>query len=746
MTAKMYAAAQRRLRLLRASFDTGTFSPNPSYVDKDGNPVSDAGAQFSLTRGTTSAPDPAGDAVAIFQKHSLYEPTVKFGGTNVAVNASIFLYSTSQNVSSAHATAILAECNIIGGGLEGFGEAFKARSVMQPHLTSDNVFRTAVSETPRIAALPRGQVQPIVAESAAGYAVRETTPGSGVYHMYPALPQRMWSAELSMIHYSGDPAKTAIPVTTGTEPLYAPLLLGNGQIAYDPDIFAHAVAPYYNNPTAAASIVPSSRIHAFAMVNPFSSVAGNYGFLVPRYLDNSMPNLPVRYAAFASGARTEVGLDFTDAIHSVAGIVLPNNDGMKGILSGTPYRMVWMNSAGNIDLGEAGHHINFPGAQKITGGMETSTILNRGPVFQGTSPTTLVTAVAGGGGSITGFEAYNTADGLNAAVLQFLALAGEVRFSAFPTGSAGNPYMTFYTSSRESIRIADSIVTLNGGLTNAVALQVNNLTTTGVRPLQALQSNGTTKVNLGLDGSHFFALLNAAGTVANFTIDPATGNFVSLGSGVVTSTLDVTGITTINSLLNLNTLTTSATIRPMITIKESGVGKYSIGMDGADLFAIINQAGSAAIVTVDNSGNIIANEITVAGAAVSFNPGVTQSGALSAIAASGGHYRVFGKWCFLQIELTVTTATGAVANNGIQITGIPAAIAPKRTGNESYIGTFVWFRTGVGYFHAQAYAATATTIQGKADSGTVGVTAGPGGGAVMIANDKLMVVACYEIA
>lgn len=127
-----------------------------------------------------------------------------------------------------------------------------------------------------------------------------------------------------------------------------------------------------------------------------------------------------------------------------------------------------------------------------------------------------------------------------------------------------------------------------------------------------------------------------------------------------------------------------------------------------------------------------------------FTPSVTQGAALT-MTVNYARYRVIGKTAFVQIKMTYSSGVSA-APNDIQITGIPAAIQPARTGNLSVAGTFVfWDNSTSTQYVGYAASATTTIVIGFRDN-VAGTAIGTNPNVAMAASDVVMATLMYEIA
>lgn len=262
-----------------------------------------------------------------------------------------------------------------------------------------------------------------------------------------------------------------------------------------------------------------------------------------------------------------------------------------------------------------------------------------------------------------------------------------------------------------AVSLTADAATLNGQVTL-------NTTNTGaaLRPLLVAQEAGVAKWTLGHSATDQFVVANAAGTVAQLTVDPTTGNTVFGGGLFIQS-----------GTANLISLTHSATaLRSFILPDLSGTAAllgaanaghllfadntYDIGASGATRPRVL-YLGTGLNVAA-GAQTLSATDVTLTAPWTSFSAtvGLTQSTART-FTVTAAKYRVFGKTAHVMVSLVCTNA--GVAGNAITITGLPAAIQPARTGVANpAAGVFLALEVGVSYKVGAPYFATTSSVQG----------------------------------
>ncbi len=124
----------------------------------------------------------------------------------------------------------------------------------------------------------------------------------------------------------------------------------------------------------------------------------------------------------------------------------------------------------------------------------------------------------------------------------------------------------------------DQPVTLKGDATRAPAMLSLDSTVPSIQVLMQYLDAGAVKWQLGKDTDNTFLLYDLVNAGQILRAYP-------------------TGPVQINSIK-------AAALQSVIRVARAGTEKYGIGLTGADVLAILNAAESAAILTLDNSGNL----------------------------------------------------------------------------------------------------------------------------------------------
>jgi hypothetical protein len=285
--------------------------------------------------------------------------------------------------------------------------------------------------------------------------------------------------------------------------------------------------------------------NAYAILNPNVVKQPWYGLLSPAGAGGV--GFPVKRAVIGIGSSQESAIEGRLGTYSVGMMTVPNSTSIAKVLNNAGTVLVntmLMTSSDQLQVGESGVDVTFPGNPKFTNGfavsagkiisgdMTTSTILSRGPIFQTTGTSTLVTAIPLGAGTIAGFEAYNT-PAATGALVQLLALTGEARLSAIDAG-AGNPFLSFYTSFTEQMHIAASgLITTTGAVTTGGLLTANSLTVTNASIFNGSATfNGT--VIFGTTSptwTNYTPVLTQSGSITLTTTNQ--GHYIQIGKLVI---------------------------------------------------------------------------------------------------------------------------------------------------------------------------------------------------------------------
>lgn len=196
--------------------------------------------------------------------------------------------------------------------------------------------------------------------------------------------------------------------------------------------------------------------------------------------------------------------------------------------------------------------------------------------------------------------------------------------------------------------------------------------------------------------------------------------------------------------LSVNVLQASAGAYPMIRLRRNGSTKGSWGLNASDNPTFYASNGSTQNLVIDETtGRLSGAGFTW----TTFTPHLVQSGNIStggSVTVDWAEYAIVGKTAYVNIQLTVVTATGAVTNNAIKLQNIPAAIQPRRTGNTAPVGQGIYLDSGntilVGNWIAVGASDWRLATQGNGD------WAGILPNFAVAANDIIGVNAVYELA
>ncbi len=166
----------------------------------------------------------------------------------------------------------------------------------------------------------------------------------------------------------------------------------------------------------------------------------------------------------------------------------------------------------------------------------------------------------------------------------------------------------------------------------------------------------------------------------------------------------------VNYALDIQNL--DATNQRALRVRDSS-GEVKLSVDGGTATVTLNQAAissgtlngmqitgagaaGAGVLGIAGTQLAIGNGSSVShfdtGAWNSFTPTVTENSTALSATVLFCDYALIGKTVILQSQISIT-GVGAVAGAGtIKFKGIPAAIAPKRSGNWVTCGTFVYTR------------------------------------------------------
>ncbi len=188
----------------------------------------------------------------------------------------------------------------------------------------------------------------------------------------------------------------------------------------------------------------------------------------------------------------------------------------------------------------------------------------------------------------------------------------------------------------------DQPVTLKGDATRAPSMLSLDSTVPSIQVLMQYLDAGAVKWQIGKDTDNSFLLYDFANTGVIFRASP---------QGPVAFSRP-----------------TAAALQSVVRIQRGGSTKYTIGLTAADILAILNAAENAAILTLDNTGNL-----SLAGATLSLGAGTPQQGSMFADAnnvvwtlpTGAGNYQWKSAAGVAQMFLTNAGILQLLAGNGL---------------------------------------------------------------------------------
>ena len=346
-----------------------------------------------------------------------------------------------------------------------------------------------------------------------------------------------------------------------------------------------------------------------------------------------------------------------------------------------------------LDIGAG--NLQFSGSsQRITGDFSNATVANR-VAFQTSTVNgnTISQWLPNGTSTTTGINLYNSADTLNASILQLSSLSTESRFAATAVGSGSSLPMTFYTGGSESIRINASgnvgIGTTTISVGNKLAVYGGNIQI-GTSTKGLLFSDGTLQTTAAVttySNTNVASYLSGPVTVGNlFVANTTVSTSTTTGALVVAGGAGIAG----NVYAGGNLVTTAATVSSSTTTG-----------------AIISAGGVGVAGNVYASGNIITTATTKS---VSTTTGALIVGGGASIA---GNAYVGGNVVITSANVATSTTTGALIVGGGA--GIAGSVYATTVEGGSVSGTVFNARTSL---IAPTITAN-TSIDGGSVSGTV---------------------------
>lgn len=127
-----------------------------------------------------------------------------------------------------------------------------------------------------------------------------------------------------------------------------------------------------------------------------------------------------------------------------------------------------------------------------------------------------------------------------------------------------------------------------------------------------------------------------------------------------------------------------------------------------------------------------------------WTPTLSQSAGVT-ITVNYAEYSLLGKVVFVQVSLTLTS--GGTAGNQFIVNGVPAGIAPVRTGLHIPVGTFVYYDASANYFSGAVIAIGANDLRFVTNNnGAAGVYFGNVPAMTLASGDQLNFMASWKIA